>query len=411
MDVRSKSNSVMLAGTMLILTLSAMAFSVGTPAVAAADPQPTPDPVWAIRMLSEHNALRQKYGVKPLMWDDVLAKGAQAWAEQIALRGTTPPEHRNSETMGENIVWGSAGAFTPQFLIDRWGREVANFDLATGTCRRENACLHFTQVVWSTTTKVGCGKARTPDGKTDFVVCDYTPPGNIGQQPPFKPIMLPSGARSGLDNDNLTIVSPVYNDVPVSTGVPATPGPPASEGTRVITTSKLPPTPTPAAKAECDVCSAVQQLAAKVDQLKPADGRSAPKNNGTVAKTTLLFPLVTNQAGFDTGISIANTSADTLGTKPVAGNCELSYFGNTTGGGAAPAKQQTTTALQGGQTMVFTLSSGGTNGIVGTPGFQGYMIATCNFPFARGYAFTSDVGAQKLATGYLAEIVPDPRVP
>jgi hypothetical protein len=41
-------------------------------------------------------------------------------------------------------------------------------------------------------------------------------------------------------------------------------------------------------------------------------------------------------------------------------------------------------------------------------GFQGYMIAICNFQDAHGFAFVSDLGAQKLAMGYLALVLPDP---
>ncbi|MEO7658939.1 MAG: SUMF1/EgtB/PvdO family nonheme iron enzyme, partial [Pyrinomonadaceae bacterium] len=113
---------------------------------------------------------------------------AQAWAEKIALSGITPPEHRDIESIGENIVWGTAGAFSPQFLVGRWGGEVSKYNLATNTCTPEYACLHFTQIVWSKTTKLGCGKATTPDGKIDFVVCDYSPPGNFRGQTPFPPI-------------------------------------------------------------------------------------------------------------------------------------------------------------------------------------------------------------------------------
>jgi hypothetical protein len=83
----------------------------------------------------------------------------------------------------------------------------------------------------------------------------------------------------------------------------------------------------------------------------------------------------------------------------------LNYYGNTTGGGAAPAAQTTTTPLNGGQHMTLTLSSGGTNGITATPGFQGYIIAQCNFQYAHGFAFISDLGAQRLAEGYLALVM------
>jgi hypothetical protein len=32
------------------------------------------------------------------------------------------------------------------------------------------------------------------------------------------------------------------------------------------------------------------------------------------------------------------------------------------------------------------------------PGFNGYVIAVCDFPFAHGFGFLSDLGATKLAT-------------
>lgn len=128
-----------------------------------------------------------------------------------------------------------------------------------------------------------------------------------------------------------------------------------------------------------------------------------------ICQTNLLFPFVSNQGGFDTGIAISNTSQDPYGTSPQSGNCELNYYGGTTGGGAAPSKQTTTSAVAGGAQAIFTLSSGGTNGIAATPGFQGYIIAICNFRFAHGFAFISDVGAQRLSHGYLALIL-DPRI-
>ncbi|MBI3682395.1 MAG: hypothetical protein HY235_18605 [Acidobacteria bacterium] len=124
-----------------------------------------------------------------------------------------------------------------------------------------------------------------------------------------------------------------------------------------------------------------------------------------VCRTNLLFPFLSNQAGFDSGIAISNTSADPFGTSPQSGNCTLNYYGGTTGGGAAPSAQTTTSPLNGGQTMTASLSSGGTNGIAATPGFQGYVIAQCNFRYAHGFAFISDVGSQKLAEGYLALVM------
>ncbi len=117
--------------------------------------------------------------------------------------------------------------------------------------------------------------------------------------------------------------------------------------------------------------------------------------------TNVLFPFLTNQIGFDSGVAISNTSTDPFGTSPQSGPCKLNYYGETTGGGAAPAAQ-TSQVVATGKQLLFTLSSGGNLGIAATPGFQGYMIAQCGFQYAHGFAFISDVGAQKFAEAYLA---------
>ena len=117
--------------------------------------------------------------------------------------------------------------------------------------------------------------------------------------------------------------------------------------------------------------------------------------------TNVLFPFLTNQIGFDSGVAISNTSTDPFGTAPQSGACKLNYYGETTGGGAAPAAQ-TSQVVATGKQLLFTLSSGGNLGIAATPGFQGYMIAQCGFQYAHGFAFISDVGAQKISEAYLA---------
>jgi len=115
----------------------------------------------------------------------------------------------------------------------------------------------------------------------------------------------------------------------------------------------------------------------------------------------LLFPFVTNQSGFDTGIALANTSLDPFGTGPQQGTVKLYYFGSTVGGGVAPPPFVTQT-VPAGQELIFNLSGGGNFGVPAVPGFEGYIISVANFQYCHAFAFISDVGAQKLAEGYLA---------
>jgi hypothetical protein len=110
-----------------------------------------------------------------------------------------------------------------------------------------------------------------------------------------------------------------------------------------------------------------------------------------------MFPFLTNQAGFDTGIAIANTNTDPFGTVPVAAACTLYFYG-----AAAPAPVSSP-SIPSGTDYAFLASTI-------APGFQGYMIAACNFPLAHGFAFVSDVGARNLAMGYLPTNICSPRV-
>jgi hypothetical protein len=122
----------------------------------------------------------------------------------------------------------------------------------------------------------------------------------------------------------------------------------------------------------------------------------------------LLYPYITNQAGFDTGLTIANTSQDSIvpgtGASSVSaqsGNCKLTYFGGTTAAPTVPPAPSDTGTIAAGTVWTNTLQTI-------APNFQGYMFAVCNFQYAHGFAFISDVGARNLAMGYLALIIPDP---
>ncbi len=120
-----------------------------------------------------------------------------------------------------------------------------------------------------------------------------------------------------------------------------------------------------------------------------------------ICRTTLLFQFLTNQAGFDTGVSVVNSSRDTLGTLPQTGRCSGTFFPtpfNATTQAQFPPLASP--VLQGGEQWTFTVSAA-------RPNFQGYMMVNCEFQFAHGYAFVSDFGSTKLAQGYQALVVPD----
>lgn len=120
----------------------------------------------------------------------------------------------------------------------------------------------------------------------------------------------------------------------------------------------------------------------------------------SACQTDLLFTFMTNQAGFDTGFEIANTSTDPFGTPAQNGTCTLNWYGT----GPAAGTATTTPSVASGNYYVNLVSSV-------AAGFQGYMIAVCNFQYGHGFAFISDGYGQPgrgLSQGYLASIIPTP---
>ena len=139
-------------------------------------------------------------------------------------------------------------------------------------------------------------------------------------------------------------------------------------------------------------------------------GLERPVVDLAACSTTLLFPFVSNQGGFDTGLVVTHGSwqAPTDSAASSAGACDLHYYGSD----AETSIQgfvQHSTPLDTGEQLVFTLSGGNlAQNILATPQYQGYLVAVCGYPGARGYAFMSDGfgGVPDLGMGYVAPVVP-----
>jgi len=135
----------------------------------------------------------------------------------------------------------------------------------------------------------------------------------------------------------------------------------------------------------------------------PATPVSVTGSSFTLCSTSLLFPFVTSQSGFDTGVAISNTSMDPFGTTKgapnQAGTCQLNFYG----AGAPTTPNTVSPNIPSGTTYATVLSSV-------APGFTGYIIAQCNFQFAHGFAFVEfGLGTTSgLSQGYLALVLPTP---
>ena len=94
----------------------------------------------------------------------------------------------------------------------------------------------------------------------------------------------------------------------------------------------------------------------------------------SLCTTTLLFPYVLNTHGFDTGLAITNTSSE-------AGSCTIAYSGLD-----APSTDPISNVISAREQLIWNLAGGSYDGdVVPTPGFRGYITATCGFRDAYGY--------------------------
>lgn len=127
-----------------------------------------------------HNQARAEVGSPPLRWNPSLAAKAQGWAQNVAETGTTAHSPRGGrEDERENVVMGLRSAISPVAMAQTWLDEKRLFrpGVFPDVCASDwSACSHYSQIIWSTTTDVGCGYAAA-----DYValVCRYWPKGNL----------------------------------------------------------------------------------------------------------------------------------------------------------------------------------------------------------------------------------------
>ena len=132
--------------------------------------------------IEAHNVWRQQVGVAGLTWSSEAATMAQGWANELKKQGCALEHNPDNDDFGENVYLSSGMNPTPKDVVDAWGSEISDYNYATNSCKKGKVCGHYTQIVWSSTTEVGCGKATC--GREQVWVCNYNPPGNwIGEKP------------------------------------------------------------------------------------------------------------------------------------------------------------------------------------------------------------------------------------
>ena len=159
---RATATALLVLGALLLAEPGSAAAAPAATKVSA-DEQQT--------ILALHNQYRAAAGVAPLVWDDQLASDAQTWVDGLIERGGTlahsnpanpnDPDTGQAKGEGENLAGGQSAATAPS----QWYEEKPRFDAAANKSGFNDTNPdwvnwgHYTQMMWSATTKIGCGTA------------------------------------------------------------------------------------------------------------------------------------------------------------------------------------------------------------------------------------------------------------
>jgi len=115
--------------------------------------------------INYHNYWRQRHGAQPLTWSDDLANYAAGNTGSCQMQHTGGP-------YGENLAMGTS--LDAHEGIQMWYDEGKDWQPGMGF--QENTG-HYTQVIWKGSQQIGCYLQNC--GDQNYLMCEYSPPGNV----------------------------------------------------------------------------------------------------------------------------------------------------------------------------------------------------------------------------------------
>ncbi len=132
-------------------------------------------------LVQRHNYYRQAQGAANISWSDKLAAKAQAWVKIMAKKDKLM---HSTMKYGENI-YVTTVPVTPSHVVDRWASEEKYYHGEKITSENYHLFGHYTQIIWNSTTEIGCAKAVAKSGRI-YWVCEYSPAGNYINEKPVE---------------------------------------------------------------------------------------------------------------------------------------------------------------------------------------------------------------------------------
>lgn len=157
-------------------------------------------PLYQQLILQAHNQVRSEVGVPDLKWNSEAAKVAQSWSNKCIFQHDLVNKNYGQNlaviAIYNSILNGNSRVITEEEIlklipesIKLWADEKNNYDYASNGCSQGEVCGHYTQMVWKSSTSVGCGITQCDDlidwFSSFYLVCNYSPPGNYIDQRPY----------------------------------------------------------------------------------------------------------------------------------------------------------------------------------------------------------------------------------
>ncbi|XP_068617021.1 C-type lectin domain family 18 member A-like [Brachionichthys hirsutus] len=136
-----------------------------------------------LQIVAQHNRLRSRVqpmaaNMQKMEWDEQLAFVAKSVVS--CHTDLLPPNSSSFSHIGWNTNASAYGVASLYDIIASWFEEGKDFLYTSGKCRENAICQHYTQLVWATTSHVGCASEVCLKGGDLWqkFVCAYFPGGN-----------------------------------------------------------------------------------------------------------------------------------------------------------------------------------------------------------------------------------------
>lgn len=133
-------------------------------------------------IVDQHNSLRTQTqptaaDMRLMVWDDEIARIAQKWADGCKYSHDKVRLIPGQFWLGQNLAYGYQDWSA---TIGAWYGEYRDFIYGSGGASANAVVGHYTQVVWSESSRIGCGYATCSNLPSPrYYVCNYGPAGNV----------------------------------------------------------------------------------------------------------------------------------------------------------------------------------------------------------------------------------------